>query len=217
MLYSLKTSIISLIMLTFTFVAYAQKKYDSGLMVLETQTDQTPKSDVKLSFTGDLTQLDIEQGPVIIKVVNSHNDKKTLVLVDIPMMQKQYATIIGKEDTEKAEAMMPKYTDFVATGEKETIAGFNAEKYTFKDQDGTQHELWATKDIQVDVPMGNGIFRALDAFPVKFEAPSNGVMTKFLLKSIKEDKNIKISMDIPSGYEVLTMEEFIQLQQMGRQ
>ena len=57
-----------------------------------------------------------------------------------------------------------------------------------------------------------GFFKGLDALPVKYTALINGVESDATLKSISEAKVGAISMEIPSGYEVVTMEDLKAMQ-----
>lgn len=59
-------------------------------------------------------------GMAMLKVISDASVNSALVLVDIPMIQKQYAAKMSKEDIEKQHGSI-KYSDFKATGEQQKL------------------------------------------------------------------------------------------------
>lgn len=203
---SIKTGVVALILVSTAIIAHAQKKIAEGTLVFAVTANGTT-TDVKTKFNGNLTKIEIENGPAMINIISNTADKTGLLLIDVPVAQKQFAVKVSKAETEAQEALLPKYSDYKATGEKQTIAGFNAEKYTYKDDKGGAHELWATKDLDIAAITNGGFFKGLGAFPVKYSAVINGVNSDLLLKSLSEAKVGAISLEIPTGYDIVTMEE----------
>ena len=68
-------------------------------------------------------------------------------------------------------------------------------KYTYKDDKGGAHELWATKDVDIAAITNGGFFKGLGALPVKYSAPINGVNSDLILKSLSEAKIGAISTE----------------------
>ena len=91
---------------------------------------------------------------------------------------------------------------------------YNAEKYTYKDDKGAALELWATNDIQLPEGITGSEFKSLKVTPVKFSRVQNGVKANVIIKSLVEEKVGPITLDVPSSYEVTTMDA---LKAMGGQ
>lgn len=223
---SIKTSVVALILVSSAVLANAQKKMTEGTLtyglaykLTEEQKSamggQEPPAELKVKFNNGLTKIEMEQGPALIGIVSDNNDKTGLLLIDVPIAQKQFAVKQTKEDIEKVMGAMPKFSDFKATGEKQTVGGFNAEKYTFKDDKGGAHELWATKDVELPNVGSQNYFPGLNAFPVKYTLVQRGIETTTTLKSITEGKVGPISKEVPTGYEVVTMEDLAKMQGGG--
>jgi len=219
---SIKTSVVALILVSAAIIAHAQKKITEGTLTYGLEyklTDeqkaamggQEPPAEVKVKFNNGLTKIEMEQGPALISIISDNNEKTGLILVDVPIAQKQYAVKQTKADVETALAGMGKYTDFKATGEKQTIAGYNAEKYTYKDDKGGAHELWATKDLDLPNVGAQSYFPGLAAFPVKYTVTQRGIETTNTLKSISESKVGAISTAVPTGYEETTMQALMSM------
>lgn len=227
MLKSIKTGVLALLLVGTAVVSHAQKKITEGTITYGLEyklTDQQkaamggnePPAEMKVKFNNGLTKLEIEQGPAMIGVISNNNDNTGLLLIDVPVAQKQFAVKQTKEDVEKQMGVMPKFSDFKATDEKQTIGGFNAVKYTYKDDKGVAHELWATKDINLPKLGSERYFPGLDAVPVKYTLVQRGIETTTTLKAISEAKVGAISLDVPSGYELTTMEELMKMQGGGQ-
>ncbi|WP_394341003.1 DUF4412 domain-containing protein [Pedobacter yulinensis] len=201
--------------------AQAQKKINEGSLTYGVEYKLTKEqqdmmqgmplpNETKLKFNGNITKIEMEQGPALISIITDNAQKTGVMLVDVPVAQKQFAVKQTKEDIEKVMGTT-KYSDFKATGEKQTIAGYNAEKYTYKDDKGTSHELWATKDVELPQIGAASYFPELKAFPVKYSVVQNGVGVTATLKSLKEEKIGALSIAVPSGYEVTTMEDLMKM------
>jgi hypothetical protein len=214
---SIKTGFLAVILLSTAIIAKAQKKFTEGTITygLEYSLTDDQKSmlagqelpkELKVKFSNGFTQIKMEQGPAIINIINNNNDDTGLILVDVPIAQKQYAVKQTKEQVLEYRAASSKNANFKATGEKQNIGGFNAEKYTYTDGDGKTQELWATTEIEMPAVGTQAFFKDLKAFPVKYSIKQNGILTTNTLKSIAEGKVEKISDEVPSGYEVTTMD-----------
>ncbi len=215
MLKSIKTSVLAVILISTAVIAHAQKKVTEGTLTYAVTYELTPEQqsmaaqlppETKFKFNGSLIKLEIEQGPAKITVLSDAVQRTGLVLVDIPIAQKQYAVKNTKEDTEQMMGKTPVLSDFKATGEKQQIGAYNAEKYTYKDDKGAAMELWATNDIQLPEGIAGLEFKALNATPVKFTRVQNGVKANVTIKSLDEGKVGPLSLEVPSSYEVTTME-----------
>jgi hypothetical protein len=223
MLKSIKTSVLAAILISTAVLAHAQKKVNEGTLTYAVTYDLSPDQksmaaqlppETKFKFNGSLIKLEMEQGPAKITVINDAIAKTGLVLVDVPIAQKQYAVKTSKEDNEQMMGKTPVLSDFKATGEKQKIGSYDTEKYTYKDETGASFELWATNDIQLPEGISGSEFKALGATPVKFSRVQNGVKANISIKGLVEEKVGPISLAVPPSYEITTMEA---LKAMGGQ
>ncbi|MCX2478077.1 hypothetical protein OQY15_03180 [Pedobacter sp. MC2016-15] len=223
MLKSIKTSVLAAILISTAVLAHAQKKVNEGTLTYAVTYDlsadqkamaaQLPP-ETKFKFNGSLIKLEMEQGPAKITVINDAVAKTGLVLVDVPIAQKQFAVKTSKEDNEQMMGKTPVLSDFKATGEKQKLGNYDTEKYTYKDETGATFELWATNDIQLPEGISGSEFKALGATPVKFSRVQNGVKANIVIKNLVEEKVGPISLAVPPSYELTTMEA---LKAMGGQ
>ena len=223
MLKSIKTSVLAAILISTAVVAHAQKKVNEGTltygMTYELSADQQAMAaqlpaETKFKFNGNVSKIEMEQQGATIVFLTDGIQKNGLVLVAIPMLQKQYAAKSTKEDTEAMMGKTPVFTDFKATGEKQKIGEFNTEKYTYKDDKGTAMELWATNDIQLPAGIIGEEFKDVKGTPVRFTRTQNGVKANVVIKSLVEDKVGPLTLDVPAGYESISMAD---LKAMGGQ
>lgn len=213
---SVKTGLLAAMLVGSAIIANAQKKISQGIA---TYTAQTPQGnmDQKLKFNGNIFRLDMEQGPATIGILQDFVAKTGLMLIDVPVAQKQFAVKMSKQEMEQAEAAAPKLSDFKATGEKQKIGNYNAEKYTYKDDKGENYELWATTEIELPTGFFGEQFKDVKGTLVKYTTFQNGIKVNLTLKNVSEDKVGPFSLDVPSGYEVVTMQQLMSMMQGGGQ
>ena len=221
---SMKTGILATILISTAIVASAQKKVNEGTITYKVDYTLTADqagmesqlpSETKVKFSGQSTKIEMEQGPATITVISDLASHNGLVLIDVPVAQMQFAVKQTKADYDKALAAGPKFSDFVATGEKQVIATYNAEKYTYKDDKGGAYELWATTDIELPSGLAGEEFKDVKGSLVKFTRIQNGIKTTLTVKGIAEGKTGPFSLEVPSGYEIKTMEEIMAMQGGG--
>lgn len=214
---SIKTGVLAIILIGTAIIAKAQKNFESGTITYGVEyllTDEQKKtidtsilpSESKVEFNGNLAKVQIDMGLAMLKVINDATVNNALILVDIPMLQKQYAAKMSKEDLDKQSGSLT-FSDFKPTGEKQNIAGYNAEKYTYKDNNGADYELWATTEIKLSKGANPRGFTDLNATPIKFMNIQDGVKTLTTLKNIQSGKVGPFSIEVPKGYELKTMAE----------
>jgi len=222
----MKTGVIAFILLSTAALAQAQKKIEQGTVTYsvsyEPAPDQKsgfddsilPKESV-VEFDKNLARIQMDLGAALVKVISDSDTKTALLLVDVPIAQKQFATKMSAEDVEKQRGDT-KYSNFKPTGQKQTIAGYNAEKYTYSDNKNANYELWLTKDVQLAKGAEYEDFAALNGTLVKYSMTVNGVKSNYTLKSIKEGPVAKLSMEVPGGYELKTAAEMAAMQGGGQ-
>jgi len=221
---SMKTGVLAAILISTAFIANAQKKVNEGVVTYKMEYALTPEqapmeaqlpTESKVKFNGQMSKIELEQGPATITVLRDAATNNGLLLIDVPVAQMQFAVKQGRAEYEKAQATAPKFSDFKATGEKQVIATYNAEKYTYKDDKGGTYELWATNDIELPAGFSGEEFKGVKGTLVKFTRFQNGVKSTLTVKDVKEEKAGPFTLDVPSGYEVKTMEEIMAMQGGG--
>ena len=212
---SIKTTVVAAILISTAIIANAQKKVSEGTITYGMTYELTPEqqsmasqlpTETKVKFNGDILKIEMEQGPAKITILSDGLKKDGLVLVDVPMMQKQYAVKTTKAEAEQTMGPTPVLSDFKATGEKQKIGMYNAEKYTYKDDKNAAYELWATTDVQLPAGIIGAEFAAVKGTPIKFTRTQNGFKSVVTIKEVKEEKVGSITLDVPAAYEVTTMD-----------
>jgi len=218
---TIKTGVLALMLVGATNYAQAQKKINEGTATYTVAYSLTPEmaqmesmlpKESKVKFKNGLAKSQMEQGPALITVMVDKGTETGLLLLDVPIMQWQYAVKMTKSDLDDTKKDAPVFSEFVATGEKKTIATYNAEKYTHKDDKGGTYELWVTQDIELPGGMKESEFSSVKGTPVVFTSFRNGVKSVLTLKNIKEEPVGEISLTVPKGYQLKTMEDLKALQ-----
>jgi hypothetical protein len=219
---STKTGVVALLLVSSAIFAQAQKKIDQGTIVYGITYELSPEqktaidpsmlpAESAVDFNGNFASIKMESGPALIHIINDKSTKAGLVLIDVPIAQKQFATKMSAEEMQQQRGDV-KYSGFKATGEKQNIAGFNAEKYSYTDDKGATYELWATKDVQLATGGSYSEFADVKGTPVKFVMTNNGLKANYIVKSIKDAKVGPFTLTVPDGYEVKTMAEMKAMQ-----
>lgn len=222
---SVKTGVLAALLVGSAIIAHAQKKIAQGTITYGAEYSLPPEAaamasqlpkEQKVKFNGNIMRMDMQQGPASIGFLQDIVDRKGLMLIDVPIIQKQFAVKMSKEEMESGEASFPKLSDFKATGEKQKVGGYNAEKYTYKDDKGNNYELWATNDIELPAGLSGSQFKDVKGALVKYTTFQQGAKVTLTLKNISEDKVGPLSLEIPSGYELKTMQEIMAMQGGGQ-
>lgn len=221
---SIKTGVLAIILISTAIIARAQKKITEGTLTYGMEysltAEQEPMAamlpkETTVKFKDNLSKVELSQGPALIKIIGDKSTKTGLLLIDVPIAQKQFAVKMSKEDMDKSKEGAPKFSDFKATGEKQKVGNYNAEKYTYKDSNGAAYELWATTDFDLPEGYKEDEFKDVKGSLIKFTMFQNGVKSTLTLKNLKEEKIAPLSLEIPKGYEVKTMDEIKAMQGGG--
>ena len=212
---SIKTGVLAAILISTAIIAHAQKKLSEGTLVYgldyKVAIPGAP-SENKIKFNGDISKMEINAGPATIGVFMDFQSGTGLVLVDVPVAQMQKAAKLTKTDIEEMNATKPKLSDFKATGEKAVIAGYNAEKYTYKNDKGESAEMWATTELELPLNLVTSEFKDFKGTVIKF-SDSKATVT---LKSVNDAKVGVLSVTtIPTGYDEITYAELKAMQGGG--
>jgi hypothetical protein len=202
----------------------AQKVIDQGTLTYNISYDlnenQKKTIDVeklpsisKVKFNGNLSKVEIDMGIASLKMIVDGPGRAAVLLVDAPLFQKQYATKFAKEDLEKQGGNLS-FKNFKATSEKMQIAGYDAEKYSYQDNNGENYEVWVAPGLKVSAGAISPEFASLKGTPVKYVSIQYGIKNILTLKSLKEEKTGPFSLVVPSGYELKTVQEMDEMFKM---
>ncbi|RZK50221.1 MAG: hypothetical protein EOO99_03270 [Pedobacter sp.] len=214
----LKTGILTIALVSTTILVFAQKKITEGEIQLTSTyhptSEQAPMvamlpNSTTLKFKGNMIKFEIQNGPANIAIIQDFVNLGSLTLIDIPVMQKQFAIPTSKEVVQEEINKLAKYVNFTATGEKSVISGFNVEKYTYQDDQGNQYELYTTQDIELPASIFGSQFKDVKGAMIKFTTTTQGIKVTQTVKAIKESKIADMSLTVPNGYEITTMEEIM--------
>lgn len=212
---TIKTGVLAAILISTAIVAQAQKKLTEGTLVYSMEYKvETPgaPNETKVQFNGEVSKMNIEAGPATIGVFSDQKNGAGLISVSVPVAQIQKASKLTKSEMEEMNPNKSKYSDYKATGEKAMVAGFNAEKYTFKNDKGESFVMWATTELELPLNIVTSDFRDFKGTVVKF-TDANGTVT---LKSVNDGKVGALSVTtIPSGFDEITYAEMKAMQGGG--
>lgn len=137
--------------------------------------------------------------------ISNQKTGETLTLIDA-MGQKLALKVSGEENKKKekeaADDIEVKYVD----GDEKEIAGYKCKKAILETKDGSEITIYYTEDLpNIDVSdQASGI----KGFPMEITTVTDMFTTITRVKSIEEGKVDKIKMEVPEGYDEITMDEF---------
>jgi len=212
------------IIITGTLYVKAQKVITQGTLTYNIAYDLTDDqkktidseklpSISKVKFNGNLSKMEIDMGIASLKMTVDGPGRTALLLVDAPLFQKQYATKFTKEDIEKQGGNLT-FKDFKATGERIQIAGFEAEKYTYQDNNDQKYEVWIAPGLKLSPGAILPEFATLKGTPVKYVSMQYGIKNILTLKSVTEEETGPFSLAVPSGYEIKTVQQMDEMFKM---
>ena len=206
------TIAIALLISTITLVAQDFEGTISYEMVYENlspqikpQAGMLPKSTV-IEVKGELTKSTTPNamGGEIVIIQNTTTDE-TLQLMN--MMGMKIATKMTAE--EKNELQGEEKPEIEFTEETKEILGYTCKKAIATDKDGNEVEIYYTEELKIKIP--NSV-DGIDGFPLQIVIIQEMFTMTQTVTEINEGKVKKIKMDVPSDYELKTLEE---LQKMG--
>ncbi len=141
--------------------------------------------------------------------INNISTGVTTVLMDL--MGKKIA--ISTEDVEDADKVEPQieYLD-----ETKEIAGYSCKKavYTImKEGQETVFEVFYTEDLPAEA---NTQFKGIEGFPMEYVIEAQGMVITYSAIEVVEEKVNKSLGEVPSGYEQMTYQEFMEMMGGGQ-
>lgn len=202
----IKKSALTLLLAASAMAVHAQKNISEGVVSYQVEAAQGPRT-TKVYFKNNITRMEVESGEAYIKVYTDAETNAGKLVIDVDIAEQYIAVLLTPEEVKLQRQNEATFSDFVKTEEKQMISGYNSVKYTYKDNNGGAHELWATQELQIPK---NNLTRRFNVAGtvVKFTTPE-GV---HLLSDVKEENTGEMNVDkIPSGYTQMTYTELMQM------
>jgi hypothetical protein len=221
----MKRVFLSLALLLIATITFGQKKITEGTITYEVEW-QLPEqmqayaamfpTEVKVFFKGDSASWKNENPMSTTTTITNVRAEFTRLLLDVPMMGKKFVVTFTPADVENMKDKMPEYSIIPGT-ETRTSAGFKVLKHTMTEKrTNTNSEAWFTKDIEVPQNSFTQFFDGKYGFPVEFTSFTQGVGIKAKVKEVKAGAVPTDAFKTGPDYEVMTVDELIQLQSGGR-
>ena len=171
-------------------------------------------STLELFFKGEDTRTEMKMGAIMtISTITNAKTENYLMLMSGMMGNKAVKSTLS--ELEEANPEKPVF-EVVFTDETKTIEGYLCKKAIMTDENGMDAVFWYTEDIIVNKNGQHYLSEEIPGFPLEFEINQGEikmhlVATLFEKKIGSKSKEI-FSMDVPEGYELMTVE---QLASMG--
>jgi GLPGLI family protein len=155
----------------------------------------------------------MKMGTIVNIITVSDGKTDDLLMLMSGMVGQKAVKTNSKELQEENKQAEPQLTLFEET---KTIAGYICKKAMLTDADGNESIYWYNEEIQVSKKGQSYLNEKIPGFPLEYElnqGPMKMLLTvdSFELKLQKKSKEL-FTMNIPEGYDILTMEE---LKNMG--
>lgn len=207
MITTIKKSFLTLCLSASFFGAFAQKSIREGVAIYKVENSQGI-NETKVYFKENISRIDVESGPATLKVYTDIENHLGMIVIDVDEAEQYLAAKISKEELQAQRVNSPVYSDFVATTDTQMIGSYNSTRYTFKDNNGGSHELWATKDISLPKNALTRLFN-VEGTVVKFKTSDSTT----LLTGVNEESTGEMSVTkVPSGYTELTLKELMEME-----
>lgn len=217
---TMKKFVLSLLVAVTASISFSQKfegiitmtmEYDDLPPEMEMYESMLPKENI-IKIKNEKSR--VESGTMGQTMVVITDTKKKSGVMLMNMMGQKIAINLDAKDFEAKKEEETKSTTKI-TKETKTISGYKCTKAIITDEDGSEMEIWYTKEIPAIKSQNDKLPGKIDGFPMLYTMTNTqmGEMTITITVS-KVDTKAKISdseFETPEGYEEMTQEE---LQQM---
>lgn len=182
---------------------------------MQAQMSMFEGSKMEMYFSPDFGRVEFAMGMLMnMKTVTNNKTEEGLMLMSGMVGNK--AIRLEKDDIENAEEDKPEVT-VEETNETKKILGYTCKKYILTTEEGVVVNYWTSDKIMANTYGNQYMNGQVSGFPMQFESEMSGVKMTFTATEFKDNlKGYKtkelFSMDVPEGYEEMTME---QLESMG--
>lgn len=215
----MKSIILSFLAVMVTALSFGQIKEGHVVYNIEMSSDDPSMagqlsmfegSKMEMYFSPDFGRVEFNFGMLMNMVtIANHKSKDGLLLMSGMIGNK--AVHMTKEDMEEQKAETPDIT-IEDTGETKKILGHKCKKYLAITEDGAEISYWTTTDIVANSYGNQYMNEKISGFPLEFETNQQGMKMTFVATSFEDSLKGKktkelFSMEIPEGYDEMTMEE----------
>lgn len=217
----MKTFALALILSIGCFPALAQKTLEKGHIHydVELRTDDIDQatamqmfenSQLDIYFSGEKSRVDMDMGFFKLNVISDLQSGNILMLISGVIGNKALKTTLEELEEQKEEG--PEL-EIEYTKETKTISGYKCKKAILKGS-GNDKIYWYTDKIKLNAE-GQDLFDTqLPGTPLEMQLIESGfemIYTATLIEEKITDEESIFSVDIPEGYQEMTMEEFEQM------
>lgn len=154
-----------------------------------------------LAFQDRAARVEMHMSMMDMVVIADDEAKQGVALMD--MMGMKMATPMGEEEFADAGQDQGD-TKVRETGKTKKIAGHKCYQAFVSDAEGSEVEIWYTKDIIVDNRSSDYTYEGIDGFPLEMVVDQDGVKMRMTASDVDTDKMPKsfFSTEVPDGYTI---------------
>jgi len=217
----MKQVILSIVTIAMSFASVAQMTEGSIKYSIDIESDDPQMEMMKPMLAGSTLDMLFAEGKsktimklgsvMTMSTIVDANNKKTTILAE-GMMGKKGATGSIDDMPEPEENDDEPTVELV--DETKEILGYACKKAVVTDSEGTELVYWYTEEIAIDRKGQNVLTDKIPGVPLEF-AIDNGqflmVMTATEVnKKLPAKEKVVFSMEIPEGYEEVSMDDMLQ-------
>lgn len=168
---------------------------------------------MSLMFKDDKAKVDVDMSFMRTIVMAHDKAQKGLMLMSMELMGMKIAVPITGDEYKKMQEET-KTPEVRFTNETKDVLGYEC-KQAFVENEGGEVEIWYTPEIVPANTNTQYTYAAIKGMPLEIHSKEGDVNISFVATSVSDKKidESEFSLDIPDGYEEMTMEE---LEQMGQ-
>lgn len=165
---------------------------------------------LEIMFHADYAKVAMDLGIMNTTAITKESNKEGLVLMD--MMGMKIAVPMTEKDFDKEEDEGE--VTVRETGKSKKVAGFTCKQAFVTNEDGQEFEIWYTPDIKPANQSTDYSYEGVDGFPLEMHINQDGMEMHMEATSVSQKQLSKadFSMEIPDGYQEMSMED---LERMG--
>lgn len=167
-------------------------------------------STLDLYFADNKARTDMEMGSMMTMTTIMDNATGEILMLMGGMMGERAIKTTSEEMNVQEEE--PEYT-VTLTKEKKEIAGYKCKKAIVTDENGDEMVYWYTEDIKTNSTDSKSVLAQLPGQALEYGVNKNGLVMNFTATKVdtsldSAEKKSKFNMEIPQGYEEMSLEEF---------
>ena len=210
-------SVLTAILLTSQVFAFAGGDGFNGIITyavtiegddLDAATKAQMPSEMVMYYRDNLVRMEQVSPMYSIASITNTNDESVIILMD--MMGQKFAVKQSAEELKEAKGEIEDDVkpEVKLINETKVIAGYTCKKAEVT-QDGETMEVYYTNEISVpENENAQNSIEGIDGMLMEFTINQQGMLMTMTVKEVKKTKVKKSFFNIPSDYEIKTMDEF---------